>query len=117
MKRYVKAATGDANYFLENLQAMFKGAGYDLQVQDNMSLIATPISGKEYVPNLEITTSENDGVYTFGCKLSFPDVVVGAGSDNQYYDDAEYAIKQFNLAAKLVTSLVSREYDPSEFEE
>ncbi len=121
MKRYVKAATHDVNYnynyFLDNLHTMFHDAGYDLEVGDNMSLVATPISGKDYVPNLEVTTFVNDGVYTFGCKLSFPDVSVGEDSGSHYYDDADYAIQQFNLAAKLVTSLVSREYDPSEFGE
>ena len=120
MKRYVKAAIYDSsyheNYFLDNLHTMFQDAGYDLQVGNNLSLIATPISGKEYVPNLEITTFENDGVYTFGCKLSFPDVSAGEGSDSYHYDEAEVAIDQFNLAAKLVTSLASTEYDPSSFE-
>ena len=121
MKRYVKAATYNSDYheshFLDPLYVDFNNAGYDVKLGDNLSLIATPMPDKEYVPDLKITTFENDGVYTFGCKLSFPDVSAGEGSDSYHYDEAEVAIDQFNLAAKLVTSLASTEYDPSSFEE
>ena len=121
MKRYVKAATHDSDYheshFLDPLYNEFHDAGYDVKLGDNLSLIVTPIPGKEYVPDLKIATFENDGVYTFGCKLSFPDVSVGMGDDTVYYDDAEYAVKQFELAARLVTKIVSMEYDPNAFED
>lgn len=121
MKRYVKAVTHDSDYheihFLDPLYVDFHNAGYDVKLGDNLSLIATPMPGKEYIPDLKITTFENDGVYTFGCKLSFPDVSVGMGDDNVYYDDAQYAVKQFYLAAKLVTRLVTMEYDPNAFED
>ena len=85
--------------------------GYDMQVDYNtldIQMVKHSDPDKD-LPDIEIDTHNNDGIYTFDAKLTYP---VLDTNNMSYSDTVEYVMKKWMDIAGFVRRLLEWEYDP-----
>lgn len=114
MKKYMKAAEQKLPYF-EEYESEAYYAGYDLAVDDELNLYFTCKENAHMMPVISSKKTEEQGKVWYDLTLTFPKLY---SSKFDYYDDAEYWIKQWYKVGKFVSYMQQHPYDPSvEYEE
>lgn len=119
MKRIIRAASDNAAILEERFAETISEAydvGYNLTIDGNvdMTLEARSSTDRKYLPEIEVETVEDDGVYYFSPKLTFPELDF---EDMEYYDSIQYWLDKWAKIGKFISTLTSLHYDPNEWEE
>lgn len=119
MKRIIKAASGSIAVLetrLANLISEAYDVGYDLNIDQDVNLVleVRSSSDKKYLPEIEVETIIDDGVYYFSPRLIFPKLDF---EDMEYYDSIQYWLDKWAKIGKFISTLTSIHYDPNEWEE
>lgn len=101
----ILAATVSRNWEedLDGFRGDFYNVGYDFNVRDDHGLPKIEVQAKEpLLPNVEISTSVEDGHIYFSSLVKFPDL----DSDKlDYYDSIHYWISKWEHVGSVLSDL------------
>ena len=86
---------------------------YDFKIDDDLKMTFKCTKDKKFMPEIEVDTIEEDGIYYFNSNLKFPDLDY---DDMDYSDSAHYWVAtRWEPVTRFVENLNRLKYDPNEW--
>ena len=121
MKRYKKAITAAYeideihNGAFADIAMRLSEYDYEMTVDDDFNVTVKCVRDKEFMPEIKITTVEEEGVYYLLPDLKFPEL---KADDMDYADSVLYWVEdKWVKVAKIIKDINKFSYDPTAYEE
>lgn len=102
------------NGAFDELADQARKVDYDIEVDDNLKMTLKCTKDKKFMPEIEVETIEEDGIYYFNANLKFPDLDY---DDMDYSDSAHYWVATRWEPVTRFTERINRfKYDPAEWQ-